>query len=236
LMLNTLFDPNNNTAGRVWGVNWVWTTGMLVVHPLMSIFVPILLAEAIYHEKANESWVTPRASLILLVLFLANVFGLGRLIAPYNRPDALHYLAEAAIIGACLWLAHSVPAPRVETAETKPLRSPLWLYVGSLCGMSITTIVGFAAPALPFPPIVKAGMMLAVLAAFLGFLNRNRVFNRDLDPLSKFAVASGIISFWMLVSPLTAHGKGNVGPVAFALLVAFVLATAYKRLKTPLAV
>src|SRR5665213_1322486 len=112
LMLNTLFDPNNNTAGRGWGVNWVWTAGMLVVHSLMSVFAPILMAEAIYHEKANEPWVTPRTIFVLLALFWANIFGLGRLIAPFNRPDAWHFLAEAAIIVGCLWLARVVPAPR----------------------------------------------------------------------------------------------------------------------------
>src|SRR5580658_3127280 len=108
LMLNTLFNPNANTSGRLWGVNWVWTVGMLVVHPLMSIFVPILLAEAVYHKTAGEPWVKPRTAFILLVLFWANVFGLGRLIAPFNRPSAAHYLAEAAIICGCLWLATQV--------------------------------------------------------------------------------------------------------------------------------
>src|SRR5579863_338192 len=78
LMLNTLFDPTKNNTGRLWGVNWVWTSGMMVVHSLMSIFVPILFVEAVYHEKASESWVTLRTIVILLVLFWANVFGLGR--------------------------------------------------------------------------------------------------------------------------------------------------------------
>src|ERR1700685_1924093 len=32
LMLNTLFDPLQNTTGRALGVNWVWTVGMLLVH------------------------------------------------------------------------------------------------------------------------------------------------------------------------------------------------------------
>jgi hypothetical protein len=99
LMLNTLFDPLNNTTGRMWGVNWVWTTGMVVVHSLMSILVPILFVEAVYPERANDSWVTPRTILILLILFWANVFGLGRLIAPFNRPGIVYYAAEFAIIG-----------------------------------------------------------------------------------------------------------------------------------------
>jgi hypothetical protein len=236
LMLNTLFDPTKNTAGRLWGVNWVWTAGMFVVHSLMSVFVPILLAEAIYYEKANEPWVKPRTLFVLLALFLANVFGLGRLIAPSNRPDALHYLVEAAIIGACLWLANHAPGPRPETAETRTGHSPLWLYVASLTGMTATTVAGFAAPALPVPAIAKAAVMMTVYAAFLGLLHHSRAFDRGLDPLSKFAVASGIISFWILVSPLTAFGKGNVGPVAFAVLVSGILASVHRRLKEGLAV
>src|SRR3984957_18616658 len=67
LRLNTLFDPTKNNTGRLWGVNWVWTSGMMVVHSLMSVFVPILFVEAIYPERANDSWVAPRTIIILLI-------------------------------------------------------------------------------------------------------------------------------------------------------------------------
>jgi hypothetical protein len=231
LMLNTLFDPTKNTAGRLWGVNWVWTAGMLVVHSLVSIFMPILLAEAIYYQKANEPWVKPRTLLVLLALFWANVFGLGRLIAPSHRPGALHYLVEAAIIGACLWLANHVPAPRPATPETKPGRSPLWLYVASLSGTLATMVAGFAAPELPLLAIAKVALMIAVYSAFLVLLHHGGAFTPGLDPPSKFAVASGVISFWILISPLTAFGKGNVGPVAFAVPMAVFLASMHTPLK-----
>jgi hypothetical protein len=235
LMLNTLFDPTRNTTGRLWGVNWVWTAGMVVVHSLVSIFAPILLAEAIYHEKANEAWVKPGTLGILLAAFSANVLGLGRLLAPSHRPGVCYYLAEAAIIGGCLWLANRVPAREPATAEPKPDHSPRWLYVASLSGMLVTMIVGFAAPALPMPGAVKVVVMLAVYLGFLGFLHRSGAFNPSLDPLSRFTVACGIISFWILASPLMALAKGNVGPVVFAVLAAGFLASAHKRLKTELA-
>ncbi len=236
LMLNTLFDPAKNTSGRLWGVNWVWTAGMLLVHSLMSIFVPILLAEAIYHQKANEPWVKPGTLLILLALFSANVFGLGRLIAPLNRPDALHYVVEFAVIAACLWLASQAPGPRPAAAEIKAVRSPLWLYVASISGTLVTMVVGFAAPALPVPAFVQAALMITAYAAFLGFLHHNRAFDPGLDPLSKFAVAAGVISFWILASPLISFGKRNVGPVTCAVLVASILVSAHRRLKHGLAV
>lgn len=235
LMLNTLFDPTKNTTGRLSGVNWVWTAGMVVVHSLVSIFAPILLAEAIYHEQADKVWVKPRTLWILLAAFVANVFGLGRLIAPSHRPGAIYYLVEMAIIGGCLWLANRVPAPEPATVEPKRHHSTQWLFVASLSGMLVTMIVGFAAPALPMPGVVKVVLMLAVYLGFLGFLHRRRAFDPGLDPLSRFAVACGVISFWVLAAPLGALAKGNVGPVIFAVLTAGLLASAHKRLKTELA-
>jgi hypothetical protein len=235
LMLNTLFDPTKNTTGRLWGVNWVWTAGMVVVHSLVSIFAPILMAEAIYHEKANEAWIKPGTLCILLVLFSANVLGLGRLLAPLHRPGIIYYLAEAAIIGGCLSLAHRVPGPQSATPETKPGRSPLWLYIASLSGMLVTMVANFAAPALPMPGVVKVVVMLTVYLGFVGFLHRSRALNPGLDPRSRFAVACGVISFWLLASPLMALAKGNVGPVVFAVLTAGFLVSMHKRLKTGLA-
>jgi hypothetical protein len=231
LMLNTLFDPTKNTVGRLWGVNWVWTAGMVVVHSLVSIFMPILLAEAIYYEKADEAWVKPGTFCILLAVFSANVLGFGHLLAPSHRPGAVYYLAEAAIIGACLWLANRVPAPRPATAATKSSHSPVWLYVASLSGMLATMVAGFAAPALPIPGVAKVVVMLAVYLGFLGFLHYSGAFDPGLDPMSRFAVACGVISFWLLASPLMSLAKGNVGPVVFAVLTAGVLAGARKRIK-----
>jgi hypothetical protein len=236
LMLNTLFDPTKNTTGRLWGINWVWTAGMVVVHSLVSILAPILMAEAIYDEKANEAWVTPGTFYLLLTAFSANVLGLGRLLAPSHRPGIHYYLAESAVIGGCLWLAKRLPIPRTPTPETKPIRSPLWLYIASLSGMLVTMVASFAAPALPVPGVAIVLIMLIVYLGFLGFLHHSRVFEPGLVPLSRFAVACGIISFWVLASPLMAVAKGNVGPVVFAALMAGFLVSMQKRLKKRLAV
>ncbi len=229
LMLNTLFDPNNNTTGRALGVNWVWTSGMLEVHSLFSIFMPILLAEAIYDEQSNESWIKPRTCWILLAAFTANVFVLGRLIAPLNRPRVTYYLLELAFIGVCLCLARCVPSP--PAASGGPERSPIRLYVTTLAGIAVTMVVAFATPTLAIPAVAKIAVMLLFYLGFLGLLRRIGVFRPGLDARSKFTVAAGMISFWILVSPLTSFAKHNLGPVLFGALTAFLLFRMLSRLK-----
>ena len=213
LMLNTLFDPTKNNAGRLWGVNWVWTCGMVVVHSLMSIFAPILFVDALYDEKSEESWVATRTIWILIVLFCANVFGLGRLVAPFNRPDVLHYGAALAIIAVCILLARVMPGPGAKAEEAKDVHTPRWLFVASLIGLLITMFSGLAAPSLPIPAGARMAIILTVYAALLVFLWRIHIFDNDLGPLSKFAVAAGMISLFILVSPLISFGKRNPGPI-----------------------
>jgi len=234
LMLNTLFDPHNNTTGRALGVNWVWTAGMLEAHSLFSIFMPILLAEAIYDQHANASWIKPRTCWILLAAFLANVFGLGHLIAPLNRPGAIYYLLELAFIALCLALARFAPTPRSATAT--PERSPIRLYVTTLAGIAVTMLISFAAPTLAIPAAAKIAVMLLFYLAFLGLLRRNGTFRAGLNPLSKFAVASGMISFWIILSPLASIAKHNLGPASFGALTVFLLFRMLQRLKANLPV
>jgi hypothetical protein len=229
LMLNTLFDPLQNTTGRLLGVNWVWTAGMLQVHSFVSIFAPIMLAEAVYHERSDEPWVRRRTFWWLLLGFVANVFGLGRLIAPYNRPGIIWYLAEAAFIALCVLAAWGVPARR-EASDLLAERSPLRLFLTVSAGMAGVMVLGFATPSIAMPAVVKMAVMILIYLGFLGLLRRCGTFRPGLDPLSRLAIAGGIISFWILVSPLAALSKHKVGPLLFGILVAILLVKVQQRL------
>ena len=229
LMLNTLFDPLKNTTGRALGVNWVWTTGMLVVHSLVSICVPILLAEAIYDRRASESWVKPRVFWWLWVAFAVNVFGLGRLIAPLNRPGAAWFLAELLFMGGCFWLARSVPAPRAGDETGRPEPTPARMFAGSLAGMAVTMVINFAAPTVAMPTAAKVVLMLGVYLAYLAWLRRSGVFRPGQTPQLRLAAVGGVISFWILISPLSSFSKGNPGPACFGLLMALVLVCGWRQ-------
>ena len=231
LMLNTLFDPLRNTTGRALGVNWVWTAGLLVVHSLVSIFAPIMLAEAVYQERSNESWLGPRSFRLVLAAFAANIFGLGRLMAPANRPGAVYFLAECALIGGCLWLARHVPAPITTMGGGRAGRRPAALFAVSLCGMAVTMVVGFATPALAMPAVAKVVIILMAFLAYLAWLRRSGAFRSGLDPVSKLAVAGGMVCFWVLMSPLASLQKGNPAPLFFGALMAGFLVYAQRMLR-----
>jgi len=66
---------------------------------------------------------------------------------------------------------------------------------------------------------------------FLEWLRRSGIFRAECEPLAKLAVAGGIISFWILISPLTSFGKRNLGPVAFGIFMAMFLVKVLGRLR-----
>lgn len=229
LMLNTLFDPDKNTVGRALGVNWVWTAGMLVVHSLASIFAPIMLAESLYPERAAKPWLTPWVAFGLAAAFLANVFGLGRLMAPSHRPPIAYWVIEIAFIAVCIGLSAGIPPPR--PAENAPQPSSAGrLFALSLGGMALTMIVNFAAPALKIPSPLQIILMLGACFFFLTILRRRRAFAPDLPPLSRFAVASGIIAFWIVTSPFGSLARHSPGPLLFGIFVGVFLWRARRRL------
>ena len=215
-MLNTLFDPLKNTAGRALGVNWVWTVVMLVVHSWISIVVPILMAEALYPEKREEPWVTPRAFYGLLTAFSVDVLVLGHLLAPQNRPSWKYYVIEFLIVVACLLLARAVGGPQ-GMADPGRARSGRWFYIVGLLG-TLVTLVGCAvvSGSASIPTALKITIMSGGYLVMLAFLQRNSAFS-ELSPFAKFSLASWVITFWLLVSPLMMVAKHDPGPIVVAI-------------------
>lgn len=85
LLCKSFFNPNwtdtgfLSVYGRAWGVNWVWTFGLTVYHAVVSITVPVFLAEALFASQAQGPWLHRRGrsiagtalGLVLILGFLA---------------------------------------------------------------------------------------------------------------------------------------------------------------------
>lgn len=63
LMAKSFFDPAwmdlglLATYGRAFGVNWVWTVNFTIYHMTVSMFVPVVLTEAVFPNRAKENWI-----------------------------------------------------------------------------------------------------------------------------------------------------------------------------------
>jgi hypothetical protein len=231
LMLNTLFDPDKNTAGRALGVNWVWTAGMLMVHSLVSICAPLLLTEAVYDAEADRPWLSTPACFLLLAGFLANVFGLGRLIMPYHRPGLIYWLIEIAFIGLCILAACVVNGPGTRDSENRHAQTPIKVAFQTFAAMLATMLVGFVTPSINIPTLAKVIVMLAAYLGFLEWLRRCGIFSGD--RMTRFAAACGMISFWVVFSPLKSVALHNPGPLIFGIFVAWLLARLSRQLRLP---
>lgn len=228
-MLNTLFDPGANTAGRYAGVNWVWTAGMLMVHSLLSIFLPILLAETVFHKRAEQSWISTRAGFGHLALFCANAIFVGTAIPKSPRPGALAWVLQSLVVLASLAAARFVPYRRTDS-PCPGAHSVRWCFWRVFLGIFLTLLVGFLAPALNLPAAVSITFMWGVYGVFLWFLQRLGAFHPDFPPDRRLAVASGIIYFWIVVSPATLLAKHNPFPLMFAVMMVLLLRRVGQRL------
>jgi hypothetical protein len=114
--LSTLFDPKSNAAGVLgtfghWlGVSWVWASGVLLVHMVYSISLPILLVGLAFPDTRERSLLSNRGicaafailgvDVLLLALFIVRAIhfwmGVPVLIGSFVAIGVLVYLARRA--------------------------------------------------------------------------------------------------------------------------------------------
>jgi hypothetical protein len=79
IALSTMFNPRASVVGVLgfyghWaGVNWVWTAGLLMVHIVYSIALPILILALAFPETEGRSLLRRREIVLLLVALVADV-------------------------------------------------------------------------------------------------------------------------------------------------------------------
>jgi hypothetical protein len=103
--LSTLFNPHASVVGslgvygRALGVNWVWLFGILGVHIIFSVGLPILLLGLALPETRGRSLLTGRQVTLAIAIYAADIGALV-LITGYYRtaPGLLVAAAGAAVL------------------------------------------------------------------------------------------------------------------------------------------
>jgi hypothetical protein len=133
--LSTLFNPNASVVGglghygRAIGVNWVWLIGVIGVHVVLSVGIPIVLHGLALPATKGRPLLSRRGIRYAVGIYAADIAILV-FIANYWRVEP-EWIIGATLVAALLWLiAWRLPKGFLDPVRAEPGYSPrtcLWL-------------------------------------------------------------------------------------------------------------
>jgi hypothetical protein len=168
--LSTLFNPNASVVGalghygRYAGVNWVWMIGVLGVHIVLSVGIPILLLGLALPETRGRSLLTSKEIKVAAFIYGADIFVLA-VISNYWRVE-LAWIVGAAVVALVLWgVAVRLPTGWLDPDRAAPGASPRACFLLGLAYFPTLLIVPALGGEAHLWPGITAGLDLAAAAA-----------------------------------------------------------------------
>jgi len=195
--LSTLFNPKASVVGsqgyygHYLGVNWVWTVGVLGVHIVLSVGVPILLLGLALPETRGKSLLTNRQVAIAALLYALDIAALAFAVGYYRTAPML--LVLAVVVALLLYaLARQLPKGSLDPTGDLPRHRP-WVFL--VLGIAFYPLVlllfpGFGMAANLWPPVVMA---VEVALGALLFLYVRRTIGRRNNEAALTMLALGTL-------------------------------------------
>lgn len=236
LMVKSFFDPNwvdlgqLGVYGRWAGVNWVWSISLMIYHAVVSIAIPILLVELLYPKRRDEPWLGKRGRTGLTVLLLLTVV-FGYVALTTYRPPFLTYLLAIILTLVLAWVARLLPSKFKWNSAEKTWGS-IWLSVLGFAGIVGFFICTWALPEWGIPPLLTC-LALICGSYFMLRLGWRASGAGNWDDRGRFALAAGVLSFFILLAPLAESDPARLDNPAGMSLVALgaLLSLCYLRLR-----
>ncbi|MDG6940289.1 MAG: hypothetical protein JRN39_07810 [Nitrososphaerota archaeon] len=196
--LNTLFYSKANPVGALgfyghWlGVNWVWSAGVLMVHMVLSVSLPIMLLGVALPATRGRSLLPGRRAGAALALLTGDVFALLVFTVRYAgfwMGQPIFILSLAAIV-CVVYAARRVPATLLSPAGRQ---RPYWA-VAVLGALFFPLIL--LAEFLPMKASLPAPAALIALLAAEGLLFRavRGSVGREKDERRLVALSAGVLA------------------------------------------
>jgi hypothetical protein len=158
--LATLFNPkasvvaNLGTYGHDYGVNWVWLIGILGVHIVYSVGLPILLLGLALPETRGQRFLTGKRLSLTVVIYGLDLAALAYITQYYRVAAPL--LVLAVVVAGLLWIvAWRIPAGLLDPPHPRPTRGPRFFLVLGLSYFALLIVV---------PGLIEDAKLSAVLA------------------------------------------------------------------------
>ncbi len=166
--LSTLFNPKASVVsslgsyGHAYGVNWVWLLGILGVHIVYSVGLPILLLGLALPETRGQRLLTNRQLPLTAGIYLADIAFLAYITHYYAVAGPL--LVLAAVVAGLLWLvAWQIPAGLLDPPRPRPERGPRYFLILGLVYFALLIVVPGLIEDLQFPAPVAFSADLATI-------------------------------------------------------------------------
>jgi hypothetical protein len=180
--LSTLYNPLANPVGKLgfyghyFGVNWVWVAGILPVHMIFSISLPILLLGLAIPETNGKSLITSRkriaATFAILTIDVAILFTLI-LLGEHFWMGWPVFVGSFVTIGCLVLIAKRVPSDLLHARNDLPTISCFKIGIlGALYYTSVVLAELFIGVGLGSPPALDVLLVVGVQALFLFFFLR----------------------------------------------------------------
>jgi hypothetical protein len=144
--LSTLFDPRASVVGGLGyyghdlGVNWVWAIGVLQVHIVLSIGLPILLLGLALPETRARRFLSGRQVVLALGVFGFDIAVLAYIGGYYPVGISLQ-LGAAVVAGGLAVLAYALPRSLLDPTSETPRCGPGVCFVLGLLFYPILLLV-----------------------------------------------------------------------------------------------
>jgi hypothetical protein len=199
IALSTLFNPEAGPVGQLgyfghWlGVSWVWSAGILPVHMIFSISIPILLLGLALPGTRGKSLLSRRGMAAVAVILTADVLSLSLvilLVEHFWMGTAVFVLSLAAVGGLAL-LARRAPSGVPLAATRLPTARPRTMAILGAVFYPAVLFTEFIAVGNKDPASIDFFLVLLVQGLFLVYVLR--VIGSSGNDRQVIALAFGLI-------------------------------------------
>ena len=177
--------------GRWMGVNWVWSAGLLIVHIVFSISLPIMLFGLTFPDFKSKSLVSSRQSGALVVILFVDGLILRRVVG-YLPGPGIDLLTILVMIG-LVFTAWKVPINALSTDKFQQRRRSLRFFgVVGFIVLPFEILIGAIGDGAKFPPAGTIAVE-AFIALFLIFILLRSLGTQE-NERQKLALAIGLIT------------------------------------------
>jgi hypothetical protein len=194
--LSTLFNPQASvvgglgTYGHLDGVSWVWAIGVLGVHIVLSIGVPIVVFSLALPETRGRRLLTGRRLPVVLAVWIVDI-GFLVLISDYYPVGWALQIGAAVVAGLLALAAYRLPAGLLDPTRPTPGFGPRAAFVLGLLYFPVFLIIPAVGDAAGIPAPVTGGIDLAAAAGL--FLAVRYGLGRSQHNAQLVALSVGVI-------------------------------------------